>query len=207
MGIDASWHHFYEIGRIFIRFHSALGGHPQKENRLVGLALISDDSVTVQLSSHPFVTRRHLPTGLMKPKFEVFPMFFFLYDTSTAQLGTPGNTRAQANFSDSFCLFEDHLRPFPGTVPSDTHFLLVYPTDPYPAFAIVHLHEISYLDATGPTVHRIQKAIDCPRHFNTTTTLRATPDHYHHYSNLILHCHARPHQHPDRLPEARWSCL
>jgi hypothetical protein len=92
----------YEIGRIFTRFHSALGVTP-----------------TSPLQS--LVTRRHLPTGLMKPKIKIFQMFFFS-GASIAQLGTPGNTRAQANFSDAFCLFEDHERLFPGTVPSNIHF-------------------------------------------------------------------------------------
>ncbi len=52
-------------------------------------------------------------------QIQVFEMFF--YGASTAQLGYPGNPPAQAHFSDSFRLFEDHLRLLPGTVPSNTH--------------------------------------------------------------------------------------
>lgn len=40
---------FYEIGRIFIRFHSV---HPQKENRLVGLLMIQSQSSHRTLLSH-----------------------------------------------------------------------------------------------------------------------------------------------------------
>lgn len=139
---------FYEIGRIFIRFHSA---HPQKEKRFVGLGRFSHSPAIAPICHTASFTHWSYET---QNQNQGLRNVFFYTRLAVAQLGTAGNTRAQANFSDSVRLFEDHLRLLPGTVPSSTHFLLVSPSDPYPAFATVHLHEISYLDATGPTVFK-----------------------------------------------------
>src|SRR5579863_900924 len=53
----------------------------------------------------------------MKPKNQEFQMVF--YGANIPQLVCPGYTHTQPHFSDSLRLFEDHLRPLPGTVPSN----------------------------------------------------------------------------------------
>jgi hypothetical protein len=90
---DPVVHHgtVYEIGRIFSRVHSALGGPTPEGNGGLWTVSFGSESVTVHTIA-PFVTRRHLPTGLMKPKFKSSKCFF--YGASTVQLGCPGNPPA-----------------------------------------------------------------------------------------------------------------
>ena len=118
MGICASWHQYgtgYEIGRIFIRVHSALGVEPQKAIRfVVSFDLIH--SVTSPRQLHHLSRGVIYPTGLMKPKNQHFEMFFFTGLTSLScpapVTRTPRRTSPIASAS-----LKITLRLLPGTVP------------------------------------------------------------------------------------------